>query len=66
MLGSIILQEPPFLCMLEIEVKLGRLDEMRSQDVLQLLRVHVLIEDITVAQTVTGRQLYLVSLWDPP
>ena len=37
--------------MVDIEVKLRRLDEMRAQDVLQQLRVHVLVEDVHVPET---------------
>ena len=39
---------------LEIEVKLRRLDEMRAQYTLQQLRVHILVEDVHVSQSVTA------------
>src|SRR4051794_27451407 len=50
----IVLQKPPLLRMLGIEVELGRLDEMRAQDLLQPLGFHVLAEDIHVARPVSA------------
>ena len=38
----------------DVEVELGGLDKMRAEDTLQQLRVHVLIKDVHVTQTVTA------------
>src|SRR4051812_35768677 len=62
MLRIVILKEPPLLRVVDIEVKLSRLDEMRSQDALQQRAVHVLIEDIAVAESLTAEAAPNVDL----
>ena len=53
MLGIVVLQQAPQLRRVLLVVQRSRLNEMSAENSLQQLAVHVLIEDVAIAQAMT-------------